>query len=40
MLDIAYLFLTLSFFALMLLYVRACARLGATRESGESERTA
>jgi hypothetical protein len=35
--DLAYILLTLAFFALMLAYVKGCERLG--REPGETERS-
>ena len=38
MLDVVYLLLTFAFFALMLLYVRGCARLGDTSSTRSDER--
>jgi hypothetical protein len=38
MLDIVYVLLTFAFFALMLLYVRGCARLGETSGTCPEER--
>lgn len=40
MLDLAYTLITVAFFALMLWYVRSCARLGRSAVDGGEERNA